>query len=84
MKTIINGIKLGTEVAIAFVTFTVVTKVIGMVSKAVNEKIGEKLEKTEEKLEKKLNSVEEGRTFESMGEFIRFLHEDDPNDDDLK
>lgn len=87
IKTIIKGAKIGVGAAVGTFVFVTTTNVIDTVTKKFSQSLRNKLEKTENALkaaEEKINNMEEGKSFNSLGEVIDFLRNADKDEDDLK
>lgn len=87
IKTIIKGARIGVGAAVGTSVFIYTTSVISAVSKKFSQALLDKLKKTENALkaaEEKINNMEEGKSFDSLGEVIDFLRNADKDEDDLK
>lgn len=86
IKTIIKGAKIGVGAAVGTFVFVTTTNVIVTVTKKFSQALLDKLKKVEKTLEaaeEKIDNMEEGKSFNSIGEVIDFLRSS-KDDDDLK
>lgn len=87
IKTIIKGAKIGVGAAVGTFVFVTTTNAICTVTKKFSQALLDKLKKAEKTLEaaeEKINNMEEGKSFNSLGEVIDFLRNADKDEDDLK